>query len=327
MARRVQAVLACMWLLALVVSLQPSQAYAQAASFPNKPITLVIPWPPGGPTDRHLRVLADIAGKHLGQPVIVDNKPGASGTMGGALVAGTAKPDGYTVVQLPLTIFRLPYMQKTTWDPKKDFSYIIHLTGYTLGVAVHSDSPWTTWKDLLAHAKANPGTLRYGTSGTGSTPHLTMERIAEIENIKWTQVPFKGEAESSAALLGKHVEVLASGTGLFPLVQAGQLRMLVVWTEQRAMQFPEVPTLMESGQNLVSASPYGLAGPKGMDPKIMQVLHDAFHKALMDPAHIKMLNDISQPVMYKNSADYAAYAMQQIAEQQEMIAKLGLGTK
>lgn len=300
---------------------------ARAQNFPTKPITLVIPWPPGGPTDRHLRVLADIAGKHLGQPVIVDNKPGASGTMGGALVAGTAKPDGYTVVQLPLTIFRLPYMQKTTWDPKKDFSYIIHLTGYTLGVAVHADSPWMTWKELLAHAKANPGTLRYGTSGTGSTPHLTMERIAEIESIKWTQVPFKGEAESSAALLGKHVEVLASGTGLFPLVQAGQLRMLVVWTEQRALQFSNVPTLMESGQNLVSASPYGLAGPKGMDPKIMQILHDAFHKALVDPAHIKMLNDISQPVMYKNSADYAAYALQQIAEQQEMIAKLGLGQK
>ena len=323
MTRRCLAILAGAFALMLAMPGAP----AQAQNFPTKPITLVIPWPPGGPTDRHLRVLADIAGKHLGQPVIVDNKPGASGTMGGALVAGTAKPDGYTVVQLPLTIFRLPYMQKTTWDPKKDFSYIIHLTGYTLGVAVHADSPWMTWKDLLTYAKANPTTLRYGTSGTGSTPHLTMERIAEIENIKWTQVPFKGEAESSAALLGKHVEVLASGTGLFPLVQAGQLRMLVVWTEQRALQFPEVPTLMEAGQNLISASPYGLAGPKGMDPKIMKILHDAFHKALLDPAHIKMLNDISQPVMYKNSADYAAFALQQIAEQQEMIAKLGLGAK
>jgi tripartite-type tricarboxylate transporter receptor subunit TctC len=93
------------------------------------------------------------------------------------------------------------------------------------------------------------------------------------------------------------------------------------------MQFPDVPTLMESGQNLVSASPYGLAGPKGMDPKVVQVLHDAFHKALMDPAHVKVLNDISQPVMYKNSADYTAYAMRLIAEEQEMIIKLGLGQK
>lgn len=326
MTRRLRAVLASLAALAMAAPLlRPAPAWAQ--NFPTKPVTLVIPWPAGGPTDRHLRVLADIAGKHLGQPVIVDNKPGASGTMGGALVAGTAKPDGYTIAQLPLTIFRLPYIQKTSWDPKKDFTYIIHLTGYTLGVAVHADSPWQTWKELLAHAKANPGVLRYGTSGTGSTPHLTMERIAEIENIKWTQVPFKGEAESSAALLGKHVEVLASGTGLLPLVQAGQLRMLVVWTEQRALQFPDTPTLMESGQNLVSASPYGLAGPKGMDPKIVKILHDAFHKALMDPAHIKALNDISQPLMYRNSADYAAYALQQIAEQQAMITKLGLGPK
>jgi len=312
--------LACAWL----GPVAPARAQG---NFPNKPVTLVIPWPPGGPTDRHLRVLAEIAAKHLGQQVIVENKPGGSGTLGGALVAATAKPDGYTIAQLPLTIFRLPYMQKTTWDPKKDFTFIIHLTGYTLGVAVHADSPWKTWKELLAHAKANPGTLRYGTSGTASTPHLTMERIADIEGIKWTQVPFKGEAESSAALLGKHVEVLASGTGLFPLAQAGQLRMLVVWTEKRAVQFPDVPTLMESGQNLVSASPYGLAGPKGMDPKVVQVLHDAFQKALMDPAHLKALNDISQPVMYKNSADYAAYAMRLIAEEQEMIAKLGLGQK
>ena len=311
----------------LCVWLAPARTAHAQGGFPNKPVTLVVPWPPGGPTDRHLRVLAEIAGKHLGQPVIVENKPGGSGTMGGALVSATAKPDGYTIVQLPLPIFRLPYMQKTTWDPKKDFTFIIHLTGYTLGVAVMADSPWKTWKELLAHAKANPGALRYGTSGTGGTPHLTMERIAEIENLKWTQVPFKGEAEVAAALLGKHVEVAASGTGLFPLVQAGQVRMLVVWTEQRAVQFPDVPTLMDSGQNLVSASPYGLAGPKGMDPKVVQVLHDAFYKALMDPAHIKVLNDISQPVMYKNSADYTAYAMRLIAEEQEMITKLGLGQK
>jgi tripartite-type tricarboxylate transporter receptor subunit TctC len=154
-----------------------------------------------------------------------------------------------------------------------------------------------------------------------------MEQIAKQAGVQWTQVPFKGEAEVAAALLGNHVEVAASGTGLFPLVQAGKVRMLVVWTEQRAVQFPDVPTLMDSGQNLVSASPYGLAGPKGMDPKVVQVLHDAFHKALMDPAHLKVLNDISQPVMYKNSADYTAYAMRLIEEEQAMIRKLGLGQK
>lgn len=312
--------LACVWL--------APQAPARAqGNFPSKPITLIVPWPAGGPTDRHLRLFAEIASKHLGQQVIVDNKPGASGTMGGALVAATAKPDGYTVVQLPITIFRLPYMQKTSWDPTKDFSFIIHLTGYTLGVAVHAESPWKTWKDLLAHAKANPGTLRYGTSGAGSTPHITMEQIGNMEGIKWTHVPFKGEAEGQTALLGKHVEVLASGSGLGPLVDAGKLRMVVVWTKDRSPRFPDTPNLVESGQNIISASPYGLAGPKGMDPKVMQVLHDAFEKALKDPAHLKMLHDLSQPVMYMNSADYAKFAQQQIEEQQEMIAKLGLAQK
>ena len=327
MTRRVCAVLAGMLLLALGAPMQSRPAIAQAVAFPTKPITLVVPWPAGGPTDRHLRLLAEIAGKHLGQSVIVDNKPGATGTMGGALMAGTAKPDGYTIAQLPLTIFRLPYMQKTSWDPKKDFSFIIHLTGYTLGVTGHADNPWKTWAEFLAYAKANPNAVRYASSGAASTPHITMEQIAHRLGIKWTHVPFKGDAENGAALLGKHVEVAATGTGLAGLIDAGQARMLVVWTEQRSPRFPDSPTLRESGIDIVSASPYGLAGPRGMDPKVMKILHDAFEKALHDPTHLKMLTDLSQPVMYMNSADYAKYAMQQIAEQQEMIAMLGLGQK
>ena len=148
---------------------------ARAQSFPTKPVTVVVPWPAGGATDRHLRVLADATSKHLGQPVIIDNTPGASGTLGGATMAATAKPDGYTIAQLPITIFRLPYMQKVSWDPTKDFTYVIHLTGYTLGVAVNTSTQWKTWGSLIEYARANPGKLRYATSGAGSTPHITME--------------------------------------------------------------------------------------------------------------------------------------------------------
>jgi len=304
-------------------------ATAQSAvdRFPERPITLVVPWPAGGPTDRHLRVMADAAGKHLGQPIVIDNKPGASGTLGGATMAATAKPDGYTIAQLPVTIFRLPYMQKVSWDPKKDFTYIIHLTGYTLGVAVNTNSPWKTWGSLLEYAKANPGKLRYATSGAGSTPHITMEQIALAVGFKWIHVPFKGSAEVAAAILGEHVDVAADGTGLGPLIDADKLKMLVVWTEQRSPRFPDAPTLLESGQKIVSQSPYGLAGPRGIDPRIVAKLHDALKKGLEDPAHLRLLNDLSQPVLYKNSADYEKFVMEQIAEQQELIQKLGLANK
>jgi tripartite-type tricarboxylate transporter receptor subunit TctC len=310
-----------------MTALAPGQARAQADSFPTRPVTLVVPWPAGGPTDRHLRVMAELAGKKLGQPIIVDNKPGAAGTLGGATMAATAKPDGYTIAQLPITIFRLPYMQKVSWDPKKDFTFIIHLTGYTLGVAVNTATPWKTWGSLIEYARANPGKLRYATAGAGSTPHITMEQIALYSGFKWVHVPFKGSAEVAAAILGEHVDVAADGTGLGPLIDADKLKMLVVWTEERSPRFPDAPTLLESGQKIVSASPYGIAGPKGIDPKIVQKLHDALKAGFEDPLHMRVLNDLSQPVIYKNSADYQAYAMQLIAEQQDLIQKLGLANK
>ena len=140
-------------------------------------------------------------------------------------------------------------------------------------------------------------------------------------------MPFRGEAESTAALLGKHVEAAASGAGLGPLVDAGNVRMLVMWTPERSARFPGVPTLVEEGQKIVSTSPYGLAGPKGMDPRIMKILHDAFKKGMEEPMHLKVLEELSQPNMYKNSEDYRAFAMQLITEQQELIQKLGLGVK
>jgi len=300
---------------------------ARAQAFPTKPVTLIVPWPAGGATDRHLRVLADATSKHLGQPVVIDNKPGASGTLGGATMAATAKPDGYTLAQLPITVFRLPYMQKVAFNPKTDFSFVIHVTGYTFGTAVNSKSPWQSWDDLLAYAKANPGKIRYATPGAGTTLHITMEQIALQQGIKWTQVPFRGEAEMTAALLGEHVEAAAGGTGMGPLVDSNDFRMLVVWTEKRSDRFPNSPTLVEKGHKIVSESPYGLAGPKGMDPKVMQILHDAFKKGMEEPGHLAILKELSQPVIYKNSADYKAFAMQIIEEQQAIIQQLGLGVK
>src|SRR6185369_1631820 len=193
------------------------------------PVTLIVPWPAGGSTDIGMRALADASQKHLGQPIVIENRPGASGTLGPAQMAATSKPDGYTVSQIPITVFRLPATTKTSFDPTKDFTYILNVTGYTFGVVVKSDAPWKTFQDLLADAKANPGKIKYGTPGTGTSLHVTMEQIARLQGIKWVQVPFKGNAETNAAVLGGHVNAVADSTGWGPLVASNDLRLLVTW--------------------------------------------------------------------------------------------------
>jgi tripartite-type tricarboxylate transporter receptor subunit TctC len=305
-------------------ALLAAPAVAQSG-FPNRPIRLIVPWPPGGSTDGQLRSLADLAQRHLGQPVIIENRSGVSGTMAAQMMAAEQRGDGYLVGQMPVTAFRVPMMtSRPGWDPLKDFTYIIHLTGYLFGVVVKADSPWRTWQEFMAYAKANPGKVAYGTPGVGSTLHITMERIAAENGIDWLHVPFRGGADNIQAVLSGQTQANADSTGWAPLVEAGQLRLLVTWGENRAARFPTVPTLREVGINIVSASPYGLAGPKGMDPGVVRVLHDAFKAALEDPAHGEVLARYDMPRIYKNTADYAAFVAQTMEEEGAMIRRLNL---
>ena len=299
---------------------------AVAQNFPTKPVTLIVPWPAGGSSDLALRALADATQKHLGQPIVIENKPGASGTLGPAQMAATAKPDGYTVAQMPITVFRLPYMTKTTFDPTKDFTYVAGLTGYTFGVVVNSKSPWKTFQELVDYAKANPGKVKYGTPGTGTSLHIGMEQIAKQTGVKWTQVPFKGAAETNAALLGSHVDAVADSTGWGALVNSGDFRLLVTWGAERTKNWPNVPTLSELGIKLVANSPYGIAGPKGIDPKIVKVLHDAFAKGVKEPVYAEALKKFDQELAYLNTADYEKHAAQQIEEAKKLVEDLGLKT-
>ena len=152
---------------------------ARAQAYPNRPITMIVPWPPGGSTDRHLRTLAEIAGKHLGQTVLIDNKPGAGGTLGPSTMALTAKPDGYTIAQYPLGMLRFPHMQKTNWHPIDDFTFIVGVSGYTFGFIVRADSPHKTFKEYIEAARKEPGKIDYGSTGIGTSPHLLMEEVAD----------------------------------------------------------------------------------------------------------------------------------------------------
>ena len=295
-----------------------------AQNYPARPVTFIVPWPPGGSTDLSMRAIAMVAEKHLGGRIVIETKPGVSGTMGAQALAQGAKADGYTIAQMPITVFRLPHMMKTAFDPMSDFTWIIHLTGYTFGVVVRSDSPWKNWGDLVAFARANPGKVTYATPGNGTSLHITMESLAQLEGIQWVQVPFKGYADGAAALMGGHVDVHSDSTGWAEQVNGGRLRLLNTWGAQRTKRWPAVPTLKDLGYPLVSNSPYGLAGPKGMDPAVVKVLHDAFRKALEDPEYQKMLEKFDQDAYYLNSADYAALAKKTFEEEREVVKRLGL---
>jgi tripartite-type tricarboxylate transporter receptor subunit TctC len=299
-------------------------APALAQGFPTRPVTFVVPWPAGGATDVALRALATATEKHLGQSIVIENRGGAGGTLGPSYMAANAKPDGYTIAQFPITVFRLPFMTKTAFDPVKDFTYIINLTGYTFGVVVRSDAPWKTFGELLAYAKANPGKITYGTPGAGTSLHITMEQIARQQGIKWVHVPFRGVAESITALLGGHIDVVSDSTGWAPQVNDGKFRLLVTWGATRTKNWPTVPTLREVGIDIVSNSPYGLGGPKGMDPSVVKVLHDAFLKGLDEPSNLATMAQLDQERFYLSSEDYHKFAMQQIVEQKRMIEDLGL---
>ena len=170
----------------------PAQAQS-AADYPNRPITLIVPFAAGVSADILFRGLADVASKHLGQPIIIENKSGASGTLGPAVLA-TAKPDGYTIGQIALPVFRLPLMQKVTYDPLKDFSYIVLLAGYQLGAVVKADSQFKTWADVIAYAKANPGKFTYSTIGAATTPGVATALAAREAGVEMTHVPSKGAA-------------------------------------------------------------------------------------------------------------------------------------
>jgi tripartite-type tricarboxylate transporter receptor subunit TctC len=310
--------------LLLAAALIGFASIAQAQQFPNRPVTLIVPWPAGGGTDIGMRALAAATEKHLGQSIVIENRPGAGGTIGPANMAANAKPDGYTISQLPITVFRMPFIQKTSFDPAKDFTYIIHLTGYTFGVVVRADAPWKTFQELLDDAKANPGKINYGTPGAGTSLHITMEQIAKQKGIKWTQVPFKGQADSMNALLGGHIHVQADSTGWAGAVNGGQARLLVTWGTARTKNWPNVPTLKETGVDMISNSPFGIGGPKGMDPAVVKVLHDAFKKGMEEPIYRDAMAKLDQEDYYFGTADYEKYATQQIKEQKELVEALGL---
>jgi tripartite-type tricarboxylate transporter receptor subunit TctC len=305
----------------------PAFAFAQATAYPSRPITLIVPWPAGGQTDITMRILADLASRPLGQPVVVENRPGAAGTLVGPALRAAA-PDGYVIGQLPLTLYRAPLQRKVAWDPLRDITPVIQISGVTFGIVVPVDSAFHSFADLLAWAREHPGRLSVGSTGIGSTAHLAMEDVLSREGVSYIHVPYKGTADQMLAVASRTLMVGVNSTGFAPYVETGRLRLLAVFNAQRSKRWPQVPTMRELGYTeAVYTSPYGIGLPAGADPQVIRKLHDAFKAAMFDPMHLQEIAKYDQEPDYLNTADYGRYVHEVTARERVLLGRLGLGTR
>lgn len=307
-----------------VLALASSGAAHAQARFPERPIRLIIPWAAGGPADGGFRILAEASARKLGQPVVVENKAGASGVLG-AIALQEAKPDGYIVSQMHMSVLRQPLLNpQLPYHPIKDLTYILQITGFVMGVVVRSEAPWRTLPELLDYAKANPGKLNYGTLGIGSTQHLAMERVGLAKGLSWTHAPYRGTADTVRALMGGEIDFASESSGWAPLVAAGKLRLLAVFTAERAKRFPDAPTVRELGMDIVVDSPGGLIGPRNMDPAVVAVLAEAFRAAAETPEHLKFLDNMDQPLLLLDGAAYRESMARTLEEERALLRRLNL---
>jgi tripartite-type tricarboxylate transporter receptor subunit TctC len=298
-------------------------AWARADDYPSRPINFICPWPAGGTADVSMRAICDAASKVLKQPIAVDNKAGAAGMIGAQYLAN-AKPDGYTIGQIPISVTRFSQLGTLKADPRKDFTYIARTSGQTFGIAVKPDSPFKTLKDMVAYAKANPGKVTYGHAGVGGATHVGMEEFALAAGIRLNAIAYKGGAAALNDTLGGQVDMLADSSSWAPHVEAGKLRLLATWGEQRTPRFKDTPTLRDLGYNVVVEAPNGIGAPRGLPPEIEKKLRDAFRIAVNSEQFRTVAAKIDAPVMYLDGPDYQKYVMQTYAHETELIQRLNL---
>ena len=304
-------------------ALTATSSRLSAQTWPERSITFLCPWPAGGTADQSMRALCSVAARVLGQSIAVENKVGASGMIGAKALA-SAKPDGYTIGQIPISVTRFSQLGTLAADPRKDFTYIARTSGQTFGIAVPANSPFKTLKDFVAYAKANPGKVSYAHAGVGGATHVGMEEFASVAGIQFNHVPYKGGSEALQGVLGGHVDALADSSSWAPHVEAGKLRLLATWGELRTARFKDVPTLRELGYDVVVDAPNGIGAPKGLDPAVAAKLRDAFRQAANSPEFKAVIDKLDAPLLYLDGPDYEKYVHTVYQKETVLIDKLKL---
>lgn len=296
---------------------------AMASGFPERPITFICPWPAGGTADATMRSLCAVAAKQLGQTIIVDNKAGAAGMLGLRSLA-LAKPDGYTIGQIPISVTRFSQLGSVPVDPLKDLNYIARVNGQTFGIVCRANAPWKDLRELVAHAKTRPGQLTYASAGVAGATHVGMEEFNQVAGVEMLHIPYKGGAPALQAVLGGEVDLLIDSTSWAPHVQAGKLRLLGTLGAQRTNDFKAVPTATEQGYPLVVDAPNGIGGPKGLDAAVLARLRQAFKAAAASPEFAAACNKLDAPLMYLDGPDYEKYVAQTMQKEKVLIERLKL---
>jgi tripartite-type tricarboxylate transporter receptor subunit TctC len=283
----------------LVISLFINQGQAIAAAYPERPITVLVGFAPGGSMDLSARALARSAEKILGQPIVIENKTGGTGTVALAALL-SQNPDGYTLCATPSSVLiRVSQMQKVPFQPFKSFKLIIGFSTPLLGILVKNDSPYKTLKDLTDAAKKNSGKIKYATTGVGSTTHAAVDEIAATEKVQMIHVPYKGSIEALTSMLGGHVDFASLTSEFVPSVKAGQTRVLATMAEKRSPKFPDTPTLKEAGYDFVNDAVFSIVGPSNLPPEIAKKLEEAFAQAIKNKEYLDTLDKIDMmPVHY-----------------------------
>jgi tripartite-type tricarboxylate transporter receptor subunit TctC len=218
-------------------------------------------------------------------------------------------------------------MGKLNFNPLEDSTPIIRYSSYVFGMVVRFDAPWKTIQEFVKYAKENPQKVTYGTPGVGTNPHLAIEELCMITGIQLLHMPFKGGAESNAALLGGHIDAISDSTSWGPLVDAGKFRLLVTYAPQRMPRYPDVPTLKEAGYDMVYSSPLQLIGPKGMAKPIVASLHEAFKKAMDDADYLSILKKFDMSANYLSPEDLDRAMRKESDQIKKVVQKLGLEKK
>lgn len=306
--------------------LSPFSVMAQG-DFPNRRITILCSGPAGGNNDLGSRILAESASKSLGQPVVVENKPGGNGFLA-FVTAMNSKPDGYTFTDQSTMKYDLSVMYEEVHRKVEDSSVLGCYMSIVHGLAARADAPWNSFRELVEYARNHPGEITYAVPNAGGPPHLAMMMLGKKEKINWKVVPYAGLAPALPAVLGGHVNLLAGLAGVgFEEVKAGKMKLLAVLGSPRLPDFPDIPTLMDLGYDVSVAFDIGLAGPKGIPLPILQKLRDAFAKAAREPRFQKFLKDNNIPFTYMDADQYTQFLKRNYEARAPIIKELGLAFK
>lgn len=279
--------------------------------YPDRPITMVVPFPPGGVADTVARPIAEALSQELKQPVVIENKAGAGGALGMGHAA-RANPDGYTILMTLSSISVLPEADKILGRKPQyqldDFKPIARITADPTVLVVRADAPWHTLEEFLADAKRNPGKYNYGSSGNYGSMHVPMEMLKQSAGFRMTHIPFTGAGPAVTALLGGQVDAISSGpASILQHVRAGKLRPLAHWGDQPLATLPNVPSLTQRGYKAQFAQWSGILVPAATPEDVQRRLREAVRKVANDPAVQQLVLKSGSPIQYLDAPEFAAY--------------------